>query len=285
MVYEQKCASCHGADGGGVPGKYDEPLAGEQSIKALAEQIAETMPEDDPETCIGDEALAVARFIHGEFYSLEARQANGLIAEPRVEMARLTESQYRNAVADLIATLTPPVDGADGEAGLAGEYYQSDGMNKTDDRRLRRIDSRIDFDFADGSPADSIKADQFAIIWRGSVYAQHTGYYEFRIRTPNGARLFLNEGDAPKDGKLRDDSSNFIQSRLIDAWVSSGEMQEHTGRVLLLGGRRYSLRLEFFKYKEPAASIRLGVETAPRRVDRARRTSPFHGGQSANLRC
>ncbi|MGI9456014.1 MAG: DUF1592 domain-containing protein [Aeoliella sp.] len=256
-IYEQACASCHGANGEGVSGKYEEALAGELSVKKLAERIAETMPEDDPEACVGDEALAVARFIHAKFYSPEAQRTQGLVAEPRLDLARLTEPQHRNAIADLIAAFTPSVGKAADDGGLRGEYYQSDGMNKLDQRRLERIDSRIDFDFATGKPADAINADQFAIIWRGSFVAQHTGQYEFRIRTQNGARLFVNEDGEQHQGKLRDDSSQTIQTRLIDAWVSSGELQDHTARVFLLGGRRYSMRLEYFKYKEPTASIRL----------------------------
>ena len=87
--------------------------------------------------------------------------------------------------------------------------------------------------------------------------AADTGYYEFRVRTENGARLYVNNDETGGRRKLRDDSSVAGQSALIDAWVGSGEMREVTARRFLVGGRRYPLRLEFFKYREPTASIRL----------------------------
>ena len=80
-------------------------------------------------------------------------------------------------------------------------------MSKADKRRLGRVDARVDFDFADGSPAEDITADQFAIIWTGALAAPRTGYYEFRVTTQNGARLYLNSDRADRGGKLRDDSS------------------------------------------------------------------------------
>ena len=56
---------------------------------------------------------------------------------------------------------------------------------------------------------------------------------------------------------LRKVDDNPDQAALIDGWVSSGEMREHTARVFLLGGRHYPIRLEFFKYKEDVSSIKL----------------------------
>jgi hypothetical protein len=45
---------------------------------------------------------------------------------------------------------------------------------------------------------------------------------------------------------------------LIDLWVSSGgQVREETARLFLLGGRSYPLRLDFFKYKETNAAVRL----------------------------
>jgi hypothetical protein len=130
-------------------------------------------------------------------------------------------------------------------------------MNKANALGQARVDRKVDFDFGENSPAEGITADQFAVIWEGAVIADDTGYYEFRIRTENGARLYLNRDQIDDRHKLRDDSSVAGQAALIDAWVSSGKKQEHTARVFLLGGRRYPLRLEFFKYLEKTASIKL----------------------------
>lgn len=263
-IYQQKCAACHGTAGQGVADRYEGPLYGDESIAELTKRIAETMPEDDPDACVGAEATAVAKFIHNEFYSYEARLTKGLISPPRVELSRLTVPQYRNVVADLLAGFTPPArDGRPKEfanrddGGLLGKYYQSKKMNKRDAHKLTRIDQRIDFDFADQGPTDDIDPEAFAIIWTGSFSTHHTGYHEFRTTSPNGVRLYINTDESRPRGKLRDDDSAKIRERLIDGWVSSREMRTLTGRIFLLAERQYPLRLEFFKYQEPSASMRL----------------------------
>lgn len=264
-IFRKQCASCHGAEGQGVAGEYDEPLQGSRSLSSLTRLIERTMPEDTPESCVGEDARQVAEFIFQEFYSTEARKKKGLL--PPIEIARLTVPQYRNVVADLLGRFTPVPGGGKRDAatdqdpavqpGLSAQYFQSEGMSKADKLKLERVDPNIDFDFAEGSPGADITPDQFAIIWEGALSAPDTGHYEFRVKTPNGTRLYVNRDNTGTRGKLRDDSSAAGQAALIDAWVSSGELQEHTARVFLLGGRQYPLRLEFFKYKEKASSIRL----------------------------
>src|SRR5690606_7629437 len=97
-------------------------------------------------------------------------------------------------------------------------------------------------DFKDGSPGDEIGIEEFSIQWNGSVIAPETGNYEFCIRTENGFRLWVNGGEAA----------------LIDGWVVSGDgVADHRESIFLLGGRPYSIRLEYFKFKEKSASIEL----------------------------
>lgn len=269
-IYQKLCAECHGTEGQGVAGKYDEPLQGNRSVESLARLIERTMPEGKPEECVGEDARQVADYIHREFYSVEARQRKGLADAPRVTLARLTVPQFRNAVADLLGHFTPAPrperrrdrDAAEGVErtivpGLRAEYYQSKGMSKADSLQLERIDQQVAFTFGEGSPSPNITADQFTIIWQGALEPRHTGYYEFRLRTENGARLYVNLDATGRGGKLRDDSSAAGQKALIDEWVGSGALREGTARIFLLGGRSYPIRLEFFKYKEPTASIQL----------------------------
>lgn len=267
-IYQQKCASCHGDAGQGVEGFYDGPLFGELSIDELVETIDITMPEDDPDACVGDEARQVAAYIFDAFYSKAARRRNGQLAATRVELVRLTEPQYRNAVADLLLQFTPPprgrrrkdpspVDSAPFPRGLKGEYFESNQMNKADIACFERIDPVIEFDFDRSGPERGMAGDAFAIIWNGSITTPTTGDYEFRIRTENGVRLYLNGDDRGRDGKLRDDSDGNRQTAFIDGWVSSGSVRDRTGKIFLLGGRTYPLRLEFFKYLDATASVEL----------------------------
>src|SRR5690606_29988147 len=97
-IYMMHCVRCHGENGEGVSGKYEDPLQGDWSIERLTQLIDRRMPEDDPDQCTGEEAASVARYIYDAFYSKEARER---LQRPRVELVRLTNRQYENAVADL----------------------------------------------------------------------------------------------------------------------------------------------------------------------------------------
>jgi hypothetical protein len=115
------------------------------------------MPEDDPDKCVGEDAQAVAAYIYDSFYSLQARAR---INPPTIDPARLTNRQYRESVADLVASFLDQKP-AETKGGLEAQYYQSKGMNKKNKRELERVDERIDFEFGEGSPVESITADQF----------------------------------------------------------------------------------------------------------------------------
>ena len=281
QLFEETCSDCHGADGQGGDG-FEGPIFGNQSINELALYIERAMPEGDPDLIVGEEARSVAEFIYHDFYSPQARVEKGLPTAPKLDLMRLTVPQYRNSVADLLAAFTPEVpptvsrkkkrkqkndeprkEEADplllqsGDRGFHARYYESNGMTKTGIRLIERLDDRIAFDFEEGSPGNGIAADQFCIIWQGSVIARDTGFYEFKIRSPNGLRLYVNLDPPEGRGGLRDDSSGHGQAALIDGWVNSSEMRELSARVFLLGGRKYPIRLEFFKYKEKLASIDL----------------------------
>lgn len=253
-IYREQCASCHGGRGEGVAGKYDETLYGERSIESLTRYIDKNMPEEDPSACVGSDAAAVAAYVHAEFYSQEARAR---LSPPAIDPARLTNRQYRESVADLVASFTR-VRQADKYEGLKGEYYQSNGMNKKEKKVLERVDRSIAFDYAEGSPADGITAEQFSIAWNGSVYAPETGNYDFRVTTPNGARLYVNSDLLSGDANRRDDSAQRRQTPNIDLWVSAGgQVREEVASVPLLGGRSYPIRLDFFKFKDKTSSIKL----------------------------
>ncbi len=252
VIYRELCAECHGAKGEGVEDGYEEPLYGDKSIADLADLIDRTMPEDEEELCVGEDAEAVAAYIFDAFYSPEAQAR---LHPPRIALARLTNRQYRESIADLVV-LRPQA--AVSETGLQAEYFDSKGMNKKQESKLKRVDSQIDFNFGEGAPAEGMDAEQFSIAWDGSIRARETGFYEFRVSTPNGARLYVNADLKEGDKNYRDDSSTESEKPLIDEWVSSGqEVRAAMGRVFLLGERAYPFRLDYFKYKEAAGSIRL----------------------------
>jgi mono/diheme cytochrome c family protein len=239
QLYRQECARCHGRSGEGVKGKYDDALRGDWSVDKLERYITKSMPEDAPGKVAGPPARDVAEFIHDAFYSREARARNH---PARVELVHLTNRQFGQALADLLGSFagTESVVPAK-EHGLQATYYRSRDFRR-DQKSLERVDREVNFDFGEDSPEGGpASTNGFSMQWRGSVRAEETGEYRFILRTPNGARLWVNDDDVP----------------LIDAWVASGDRDEHKASVHLLGGRTYPLRLDFFKFKEKSARISL----------------------------
>lgn len=251
-IYRQDCASCHGPAGEGVAGKADEALFGEKGIPALARYIQEEMPEDNPGSLSKAESEAVAAHIHGAFYSAEARARNH---PPRVTLAHLTARQYQQSLADLLGAFRREHQPAE-RGGLSVTYHDSDGMNRHARKVLSRDEPGIDRDLGAAPPLPGMKADQFAIDWTGSVFAPDTGEHGFRITTPNGARLYVNTTAAVHEPSVAEDGP-LGRSPTIDLNVSSGQARAAEAHVHLLGGRWYPLRLNFFKFKDKSASLRL----------------------------
>ena len=230
-VYRQQCASCHGAKGEGTK-QYNRILAGDRSVGELARYIAQSMPPGAPKKLPAKDAREVAAYLHGAFYSSLARSRN---RPARIELARLTVRQYRNAVADLVGSFRArPVTASrpdERQRGLRGEYFKT-GRVRGGQPALERVDPEIRFDFGTvGALKEQDDPYQFAMRWEGSVLAPDTGEYEFIVRTEHAARLWVNDGQKP----------------LVDALVKSGDGNEYRASLFLLGGRHYPLRLEFSK--------------------------------------
>ncbi len=235
-IYESLCISCHGANGSGTT-EVPAPIFGDRPTSDLADLVTRTMPDGSPEDCVGDDARAVAEWMQQQFYSPEAQAR---LNPPRIEFSRLTVSQYRNAIADLGTSFKWKVEPGV-ERGLKGDYFASRDF-KRDKRMIERTDAVVNFNFGAASPeADKFANDEFSIRWKGSLIPRETGWYEFTVHTENGARLNVNDHETP----------------LIDAWVRSGSETDFSGSRFLLAGRVYPIELEWFKFKEPTASISL----------------------------
>jgi mono/diheme cytochrome c family protein len=244
QIYAKQCVKCHGQNGEGSK-EYPHALAGERSAASLAKLIARTMPDDDPGTCTGPDAEKVSQYVFDSFYSPAARAKNKL---PRVDLARLTVGQYRNAIADVIGSFRPAGKWGD-ERGLKAEYFKNRRFGNAD-RQLTRTDPEIDFHFDTASPVPGKLEDyEFSIRWEGSVLAPETGDYEFIVYTEHAIRLWVNDPERP----------------LIDAWVKSGTDIAYRGSIYLLAGRPYHLKLEFSKAKQ-------GVDDSKNQKEKPRST-------------
>lgn len=235
-VYLKQCAHCHGMQGEGVVGVNENPLYGNKKLPELIQVIVETMPEGKPNACKGDNAIAVGRYIFETFYTPEAR-ANQ--KPPRIELARLTNRQYKQTVGDIFtAFLGKPQ--LNEERGIHATYYDTRGFGK---QVGQEVVGSIDYDFDKQLPHEKIsKKEEFSIRWQGGIIAEESGVYEFIVKSPNSIRLYINDRE----------------QRLIDKYVATKDREaEHSASIYLQGGLPYFLKLETFRFKDPTASMSL----------------------------
>jgi hypothetical protein len=229
-VYREHCQRCHGAHGAGTA-DVPAPLVGDRSVNQLAKYVHDTMPEDDPEAVAGDAARQVADYIHAAFYSPVARDRN---RPARVELARLTNRELQNTLADLLLSFRGGVPRDDGRRGLKGEYFSGSNFDRNAGLVFERIDPGVNFDFGvEGPDPEMFQPHRFSIRWTGSLLAPETGTYEIVVRTEHAVRVQLNQA--------------WYEPPFLDGWVKSGADNEYRRSVFLLGGRPYRLAVEFSK--------------------------------------
>ncbi|MCR9296015.1 MAG: DUF1588 domain-containing protein, partial [bacterium] len=233
-IFAESCADCHGDQGQGVEGVYANPLVGDDSIGQLTSYISEMMPEGSPEDCTGEDAQAVAEYMHHAFYSEAAQIRN---RPPKILLTRLTANQLQQSFSDLYANFfgvpEPVKELGVGELGVRefgvnAEYFDGDRWNRKD-RKLERVDPVIDFDFGHESPAADIKAEAFSIRWEGGLLAKVSGRYEIVVRSTCSFVMDFGHDDR----------------EFIDNHVQSGDKTEFRQRVHLTAGRVYPFEIRF----------------------------------------
>ncbi|MEN1681219.1 MAG: PQQ-dependent sugar dehydrogenase [Planctomycetota bacterium] len=117
--------------------------------------------------------------------------------------------------------------------GLQGDYYS--GLN-FGTLLLTRTDATVDFDWVNGAPAPGLPSNQFSVVWSGQVEPLYSEEYIFRTTTDDGVRLWV-------DGEL-----------LIDQWVDQSATRAH-GKINLLAGRRYDVRMEYYENGGQASAV------------------------------
>ena len=244
-IYREHCASCHGDKGQGVADEYDEALVGKKSIPSLAKYIHRTMPEENEDAVINEDAHLVAAYIHSAFYSPEAQAK----LEPvRKNLLRRTRHQHRRAITDIVQSFRWRPNFKE-EHGLQANYFNKEKMNDRKQSLAKRVDKKISFDIRGDHGVEKINPQAHSISWNGVILPPETGTYRFRIHSPNGFRLFLNEPNQQNEA-------------FIDAWVSSGNtMRTVEEKTFLLSGHPIPLYLEYVSYKEKNSSIALEWKT------------------------
>lgn len=124
--------------------------------------------------------------------------------------------------------------------GLNGEYFANPNLT---DSKLVRVDATVDFDWGLGSPDPSLGVDHYSAQWMGLVQPLYSEEYTFFVEANDGARLWINN------------------NLLIDQWSEHPAAQKWSGKINLVAGKLYELKLEYYD-ETGDASVNLGWASA-----------------------
>ncbi len=109
-------------------------------------------------------------------------------------------------------------------SGLAGAYFNN--VTLSGSPVLERVE-RVAFNWPD-SPGPGVDANRFSVRWTGLVEPPSTGSYQFRTRSNDGVRLWV-------DGQL-----------VIDNWAAHATVNDTSATIALVRNRRYEVRMEYY---------------------------------------
>ena len=121
---------------------------------------------------------------------------------------------------------------ANASHGITAQYFTD---TKFENRSAKRIDSLINFDWKDQSPAMNVRADSFSVLWNGLIEVPTNGTYTFFMTSDNVRRVWVDE--------------NLI---LFNNVFSSQGTSE--GKVTLTKGEKYALKVEYIEDTGSAAA-------------------------------
>ncbi|WP_182868299.1 DUF1588 domain-containing protein [Rhodopirellula sp. JC639] len=228
QIYAEQCLSCHGEGGRGGTDGYSDALVGDASIGELSDIISDTMPEEDPEACVGEDAKAVAEFIYESFYSEAAQLRN---RPAKQQFSRLTGTQLQQSLADLYQHFFGSPFRVE-KRGLSASYFNSGRWDKKH-LKVERIDPVLDFDFGREAPVEGVTPEEFYINWSGSLQVEHSGRYEIVVQSTCSMKVRFGHH----------------QSVLIDNHVQSEGKTEFRRTLNLIGGRQYAIQIDFTQRK------------------------------------
>ena len=109
--------------------------------------------------------------------------------------------------------------------GLKGEYFNNIDFTNS---AITRIDSTVDFDWGNGSPASAIAANTFSARWTGQIESRYSETYTFRTTTDDGVRLWVND------------------QLIIDGFIDQAPTS-YEGTIALVAGEKTDIRLEYYE--------------------------------------
>jgi len=129
--------------------------------------------------------------------------------------------------------------------GLTATYFNNRDFTGT---TFSRIDAVVNFNWGTGSPHPSIAGDTFSVRWTGSIEPLSTGSHTFFTTSNDGVRLWVNN------------------QLVINNWTRHATTV-NSGRINLVAGERYDIRMEYFEDTGSAvARLEWQTATVPRQV-------------------
>ena len=107
--------------------------------------------------------------------------------------------------------------------GLLGTYYNGLNFNTP---VLQRIDSVLNFNWLEFSPASGVNADNFTSRWTGKILPLYTGTYTFYISSANARKVWI-------DNQL-----------IVDKWINNSGIV-YSGSIDLAAGQKYDIKVEY----------------------------------------
>lgn len=179
-----------------------------------------------PATIIGN--VLTLTGLPGQVSIAATQPGNGNFAPARPVFQSFTVSKKTD-----ITTTPPPVPDGNGN-GLAATYF--DNMDLTNPK-VARIDSKVDFNWATGSPATGIASDTYSARWIGEILPKYTETYTLSASADDGIRVWIND------------------QLILDRWVDQS-FTTYNFNVNLVAGQRVPVRIEYYENGGDAA-IRL----------------------------
>lgn len=120
--------------------------------------------------------------------------------------------------------------------GLTAKYYDSMDFTYL---KTARTDTTVNFCWGDAIPSGTgiTNKDTFSVRWTGLVMPQYTEEYTFYTNVNDGVRLWLND-------KL-----------IIDQWGDRTSAQEFSGKLNLVAGAFYDIRMDYYENTGNASAV------------------------------
>ncbi|PHQ23830.1 hypothetical protein CLH62_19020 [Marinobacter guineae] len=115
-------------------------------------------------------------------------------------------------------------------SGLATQFWNN--RNLDGPPVYSEITNQIDNNWGNGSPVPGvINSNQFSVRWSGFIVPPESGAYQFRTRTDDGVRLYVDDLATP----------------VIDEWRDFSPTNHESGDIILERGRSYNIRMEMYE--------------------------------------